>query len=174
MRKVLPFIVVGFIITYALVDGLRADFPDTNSLYRGQKGDLSGWAVPQSNGVVVWTGWLYWDPLRYLWKWMSLFTWSFDRILWFVLQSGLLILLSCKLIKEMGSSYATIVLTALSKPLAWFLSGSNVSITLLALVLNPFLLAGAVIFKPYFGILLPVHWWVERRRMGGDQTISEI
>jgi hypothetical protein len=54
------------------------------------------------------------------------------------------------------------------KAIGRFLSGSNISITLLARVLNPWMAAMACIVKPYLIVFFLLHLWVESRAIVGN------
>jgi hypothetical protein len=163
LHRTLAYTAAGFIIAYAFSIGLAADFPDTRAYYDAAHGDLSH-TVTWKEGRVFVSGWIYVDIVQYLWYWMRLFPREVDTILWFVIQSVSFLYLTHRLIKEAGR-YAWIILASLWWPIGWFLSGSNVSVTLLACVLNPWLAAMACLVKPYLIVFLLLHLWVESRAM---------
>jgi len=163
LHRILAYTVAGCVIAYAFYIGLAAEFPDTRAYYDAAHGDLSH-TLTWKEGRVFVSGWIYVDAVRYAWYWMRLFPREVDTILWFIIQSVSFLYLTHRLIKEAGR-YAWIILASLWWPIGWFLSGSNVSITLLACVLNPWLAAMACVVKPYLIVFLLLHLWVESRAM---------
>lgn len=161
LHRALAYTAAVLIIAYAFSIGQAADFPDTRAYYDAAHGDLSH-TVTWKEGRVFVSGWIYVDIVQYLWSWMRLFPREADTILWFVIQSISFLYLTHRLLKEAGR-YAWIILASLWWPIGWFLSGSNVSVTLLACVLNPWLAAMACLVKPYLIVFLLLHLWVESR-----------
>ena len=164
----LAYAAAAFIIGYAWTIGDRAEFPDTRAYYEAAHGNLS-YTVTWKDGRTFVSGWVYVDVVRYLWYWMTLFPWGASAFLWFAVQAAALLYLTNRLIKEVGT-YAWLILASLWWPISWFLSGSNISITLLACVLNPWLAAMACLVKPYLIVFLLLHLWVESRGLVNTQA----
>jgi hypothetical protein len=169
MPKVLAYIVAGLIIVYAFVAGMKGDFPDSKVYYEAAHGHYLMTATQKPEGTFL-VGWIYPDNTRFIWYWMRLFSWRVDSIIWFIIQSISLLYLTHRLTKELGK-YAWVILASLWWPIGWFLSGSNISITLLACVLNPWLAAVACVVKPYLIVFFLLHLWVESRAIVGHQAV---
>jgi len=166
MPRNLAYLVAGLIIAYGCFTGIKGNFPDTRIYYEAAHGNYLISFTQKQEGTFI-MGWVYPNSVRYIWYWMRLFSWSIDSILWFIIQSISFLYLTNRLIKEL-KKYAWIVLLSLSWPLGWFLSGSNISITLLACVLNPWMAALACVVKPYLVVFFLLHIWVESRASVGN------
>jgi hypothetical protein len=169
MPKVLAYMVAGLIIVYAFFKGVKADFPDTRIYYEAAHENYLMTATQKQEGTFP-VAWVYPDNVRFIWYWMKLFSWKADSILWFIIQSISFLYLTHRLTKELRK-YAWIILASLWWPLGWFLAGSNISITLLACVLNPWMAAMACLVKPYLIVFFLLHLWVESRTIVGNQAV---
>jgi hypothetical protein len=161
MPRNLAYTVAGFIIVYAFFAGMKANFPDTMVYYEAVHENYLA-RVTQKHEGTFWMGWVYPDNVRFIWYWMRLFSWRVDSILWFIIQCISFLYLTKRLTKEV-EKYAWLILASLWWPIGWFLSGSNISITLLACVLNPWMAAMACVVKPYLIVFFLLHLWAEAR-----------
>jgi hypothetical protein len=169
MARNSAYMAAGLIIVYALFVGIKGDFPDTRVYYEAAHGNYLMTVTQKHEGTFL-MGWIYPDNVRFIWYWMRLFSWRVDSVLWFIIQSISFLYLTKRLIKEVGK-FAWLILVSLWWPIGWFLSGSNISITLLACVLNPWLAAMACVVKPYLIVFLLFHLWAESRAIVGDQAV---
>jgi hypothetical protein len=168
--RALVWLVVLVIAVLSLGGALKGQFTDAYVYYQAAHGDLVGRELTTPEGVKVWQGWLYADPLRVVFIPLSFF--SFDVFSHFFYMGNVLLLVYLSFRLYEVTHYAAFLVGVCYLPLTQFMGGANIHLVLLALCTNPWGAALATAFKPQLIVFVFLHYIVEEYTVGRDIQVQ--